>query len=62
MPEPLDGLVIFSTQLYGFDKDEVGEHLVKVHQKYEELLQENRLLQKKLDMIDKENSEIELVR
>ena len=36
----LDGWTIFSTERYGFNKDEVGEYLAEIHLKYEKLYKE----------------------
>ena len=35
--ERLDGSALFETEPHGFNKDQVGQHLLKLHQKYEKL-------------------------
>lgn len=44
----LDGFVIFSTEQYGFNKEQVAKHLAEIHQKYEKLRNENICLKKKI--------------
>lgn len=56
MAMQLDGLVIFSTEQYGFNKEQVARHLVEIHQEYEKLRNENIRLKKKMKDI-KEKAE-----
>lgn len=48
MDRQVTGMVIFSTELYGFNKDQVGKHLAEMHYKYERLFNENLRLKKKM--------------
>lgn len=48
MAKRLDGMVIFSTEQYGFNKDQVSQYLLEIHVQYEKLFQENRRLKEKI--------------
>jgi len=43
-----DGFVIFSCEPYGFDKEQVGQHLAMRQQQYKKVFDENIRLRKKV--------------
>ena len=47
MPKRLDGMVIFGVEQWGFNKDEVGAHIARIHQEYEKLYTTYQSLAKK---------------
>lgn len=48
MADRLDSMVIFSTEQYGFNREQVGKHLSEIHQKYEKLFNENVRLKQRI--------------
>ena len=48
MAKKLSGMVIFSCEKYGLDKEEVGRHFAEIYFEYEKLYIENTQLKKRI--------------
>lgn len=50
----MDGFVIFTTQEWGFNRDEVSKHIMQLHQEYEEMYVKYQTLKESYKRLNEE--------